>query len=214
MTLVNKTVLEFIEKVDSNQPTPGGGSVSALATSLGVSLAKMVGHLTVPKKAFKGLEPSLQESIVEYIESLDKIKKRLVELIDEDTIAYNKVMSAFKMPKETDVDKQKRRNAIQEGTLCAIEVPFEVAQKGLEAMTLFELIIKHGNKNAISDLGVGALLLYAGIEGALLNVQINLGMLKDSKKVAFYTNECQEISRNSAALKDSLLSLVKDVLAI
>lgn len=214
MTLVNKTVLEFIEDVDSNQPTPGGGSVSALATSLGVSLARMVGHLTVPKKAFKGLDPSLQETIVKHIDSLEKIKVRLIELVDEDTVAYNKVMRAFKMPKGTPKEKQNRRDAIQEGTLCAIKVPFEVAQKGLEAMTFFEVIIKYGNKNAISDLGVGALLLHAGIEGALLNVQINLGMLKDLEKVTFYTNECQEISRNSAALKDSLLSLVKEALAI
>lgn len=206
--LINKSVEEFISVTGSNSPAPGGGSVSALAGSLGAALTSMVGNLTFGKKAFNGLDEDTKNKLENNFNEVEKLMKRLNELIDEDTKAFDLVMEAFKMPKETDEDKKLRSNAIQEGTKIAMLVPLDTAKNCLSVLKLQEIFANFGNKNAITDIGVGALMAYSGLEGALFNVLINLGGLKDTEYVNKIKNECDEILNEGKNLKEETLRIV------
>jgi formiminotetrahydrofolate cyclodeaminase len=197
MKLVDLTVEQFINEVDSKSPAPGGGSVSALASSLGNSLARMVGHLTVGKKKFKELDEHIQNEFNQTLDELLKIKEQMITLIDKDTEAFNEIMDAFKLPKENEEEIELRKQAIENATISAIEVPLSVAKHSMEAITLTEKIKEHGNKNCLSDLGVSMLMLHTGLVGAVMNVKINLGGLTNEKKKGYYENEIQYLLDNS-----------------
>ena len=179
MKLIEMEVKKFIDEVDSKSPAPGGGSVAALSSALGVSLIRMVGHLTVDKKKFLALPADIQFEFKDTYNSLIVVKNQLLNLIDEDTQAFNMIMNAFQMPKITEEEITTRNKKIQEATLGAIMVPVKVASISLSAMKTLEFILKYGNKQTISDLGVAALSLASGIEGACLNILINLPGLDD-----------------------------------
>jgi len=179
MKLIEMEVKKFIDEVDSKSPAPGGGSVAALSSALGVSLIRMVGHLTVDKKKFLALPADIQFEFKDTYNSLIVVKNQLLSLIDEDTQAFNMIMNAFQMPKITEEEITTRNKKIQEATLGAIMVPVKVASISLSAMKTLEFILKYGNKQTISDLGVAALSLASGIEGACLNILINLPGLDD-----------------------------------
>lgn len=176
--LKNISISEFIEKTGSGAPTPGGGSVSALAGSLGAALNVMVYELTQGKKVYNEFEPELRMKLDDSAEKLKEISNQLLIEMENDTTAFDSVMEAFKMPKETEEEKLLRSEAIQEGYKKAIEVPLKIANLSLEALFLMEVLSLHGNVGAITDVGVGALLSYVGVEGALLNVKINLNSMK------------------------------------
>ncbi len=207
--LVNLKVNEFINEVDSKSPAPGGGSVSALASSLGASLVRMMQHLSFGKKKYEANDEDVKAEFSKRFEALGAVKDRLVQLVDEDTEAFNQVMKAFKMPKETDEEKKVRKAAIAEATMGAIEVPHEIARLSLEALELMYALIPAGNKNAITDLGVGALLLQAGLEGAVLNVKINLGGVEAGEEIAHEVDKMVEQGRN---LRDKILEKVNEYL--
>jgi len=190
MKLMDLTVKGFIEELGSNSPAPGGGSVSALAGSMGAALASMVASLTVGKESFKENEEKMREVAQKGVE----LKERLGILVDEDTNAFNHVMAAFQMPKGTDEEKAARSRAIQEATKQAALLPLEVARHCLAVMELSRVAVTCGNPNALSDAGVSGLMAYAGLQGAIYNVEINLGGIKD-----------QEFNQKLAAEKDRLL---------
>ncbi len=121
-------------------------------------------------------------------------------------------MSAFRMPKETDVEKRLRKQAILEGTIEAIKVPYRVVEISLIALKEIEFILKYGNINAVSDIGVGALMLASGIEGSLLNVVINLPGLVDKEMIDFYNDNTERILKESKSLKDNVLQKVRNKL--
>lgn len=212
MSLVKFKVDEFIKKVDSNEPAPGGGSVSALAATLGVSLTRMVGHLTTPKKAFKAFNEETQNKVLNSINKLENNKEELIKLVDKDTDAFNEIMKAFKLPKASDEEKKARSKAIQDATALAIEVPYQVAMNGLSALKECDIFIQYGNQNCLSDVAVGVLMLEAGIQGALLNVLINLGMYKNKEKVEFYNNEINRIKSEALKLRTLYLDKVNSAL--
>ena len=212
MKLTDLKVTEFISKVDSKAVAPGGGSVSALASSLGVALVRMVGHLTVNKKKFRALDQDIQENYNNAIESLLSVKEELILLVDKDTDAFNLIMAAFRLPKETSEEKAIRRQAILDGTIKAIKVPYRVAEISMIALKEIEFILQYGNINAASDVGVGALMLSSGIEGSLLNVEINLPGLVDEEMISYYKTNSNDILRETAALKERIISQVKSKL--
>ena len=179
---IDNSLREFIANVASSEPTPGGGSVSALVGSIGGALTNMVSKLTVGKKVYEGLADEIKSQIVENSREMEKLVEDLSNIVDEDTKAFDKVMDAFKMPKETDEQKQARSIAIQDGYKIALEVPLRCATKCLRILELQEVFANYGNANAITDVGVGILLAYSGLEGALFNVTINLGSIKDEGK--------------------------------
>ncbi len=209
--LVKKSVIDFLNEVDSNTPAPGGGSVSALSGALGVSLVRMMQHLSFGKKKYEAHDEKQKAKFQEVFEKLDVVKARMIELIDEDTNAYNEVMKAFKMPKETEEEISERKKMISNATLLATNIPFEIVGKAFEALELLDEIIEVGNQNAITDLGVGALLLQAGLEGAALNVKINLGGLSKDEALE-YSEKVENFISNGKQIRDSIISRVNNKL--
>lgn len=206
--LKDLSVEQFINEVDSKSPAPGGGSVSALSSSLGIALAKMVGHLTIGKKKFKALDEDVQDRFNNALHILNGIKDQMIELIDKDTEAFNLIMAAFSLPKETEEEKTHRLEQIELGTLEAIKVPYRIAELSYTAMQQLEMVLKYGNKNALSDLGVSTLLLQAGLEGAILNVKINLPGISDEEVKHFYTEESKRLLQESIKIKKVIVDIV------
>ena len=208
MKLVDMKVIDFIHEIDSKSPAPGGGSVSALSSALGVSLARMVGHLTVDKKKFLALAPEIQFEFKDTCNSLIMIKGQLIALIDLDTDSFNMIMKAFKMPKETENEIKIRNEKIQEGTTEAIMIPIKVASLSLSALHLIPYILKYGNKQTISDLGVSTLMLSSGIDGACMNVLINLPGLEDRIAAAQYKKQVDDLIDKAHQIRDEILDIV------
>ncbi|NLV88341.1 MAG: cyclodeaminase/cyclohydrolase family protein [Tissierellia bacterium] len=207
---IEKSLKEYIANVASGDPTPGGGSVSALVGSLGAGLTSMVNNLTVGKKAYEELSNEIKEEITKNAKEVEGLIEELNKIVDEDTKAFDKVMEAFKLPKETEEEKAIRRDAIQEGYKIALEVPLRCAEKCLRLLELQDVFAKHGNINAITDVGVGTLLAYAGLEGALFNVTINLGSIKDQDFKDEIGGKVDNILSEGKRLKEELLKIVYD----
>ncbi|MGL5123635.1 MAG: cyclodeaminase/cyclohydrolase family protein [Fusobacteriaceae bacterium] len=212
MKLLEMSILKFLDEVDSNSPAPGGGSVSALASALGTSLTRMVVHLTLDKKKYKELEEDKKNSFKNNFDKMGEIRKKLELLVDEDTKAYNLVMSAYKLPKETQDEIKKRREEIQSSLKKAITTPFEICRLSRDALKLIDVILKYGNKNAITDLGVAAILLFSGIEGGFLNVMVNLSSIEDKKFKDLCLNETKEILEEAQKLKKNIMKFVNSYL--
>lgn len=189
MKLVELKVNDFVNEVDSKSPAPGGGSVAALAGSLSSALARMVSHLTIGKKKFKALDEEIQNKVFQAMETLETKKNDFIELIDKDTEAFNMIMAAFKLPKETEEEKKHRSSKIEEATIVAIDVPYEVASNGRALLEALNILLQYGNKNCLSDLGVSGLLLHTTIIGAVMNMKINLPGISDEDVKKKYQNE-------------------------
>ncbi len=206
--LLEKSVEEFVASVASKDPAPGGGSVAALSSSLGSALTAMVGNLTIGRKSYQKLNEEQQQTLDRNFEKVQALMERLNQLTEEDTTAFNGVMKAFKMPKETDEEKKARKEAIEEATKEALEVPLTVGKESLAVLKLQQVFADFGNPNAITDVGVGALLAYAGLEGALFNVLINLQGLSDEAYIADIKKQCQELKEEGNRVKEATLATV------
>ncbi|WP_432662775.1 cyclodeaminase/cyclohydrolase family protein [Wukongibacter baidiensis] len=208
MKLVEKTVMDFVNAVESKEPAPGGGSVAALGGSLGGALTAMVGNLTIGRKKFNELDEETKEKFEKAFNETIVVKESLLKIIDEDTEAFNQVMAAFKMPKETEEEKSERKAAINEATILAMNVPLKAAEECLKILKLQEVFAQYGNRNAITDVGVGALMSYSGLEGALLNVKVNLGGLDDQEFVNNIQAKCDSILKEGKELLEATLKVV------
>lgn len=173
--LINMTMSEFADETASESPAPGGGSISAYVGALGAALATMVANLSSHKPGWN----DRWEEFSNFAEEGQKIKDELVQLLEEDTNAFNKVMDAFGLPKENDEQKNIRRQAIEEATRYATEIPYRTMKTAALAIPLCKKMAEIGNPNSISDAGVGAICCLTAIEGAYLNVLINVAGLKD-----------------------------------
>ena len=182
MKLAELTVTGFADTVASDAPAPGGGSCAALYGSIGAALTAMVGGLTQGRKKYA----EYAEHAAEVEKKGNELKTRLLDVMDRDTDAFNVVSAAFGMPKATDEEKAARSAAIQEGLKGCTKTPFEMMELSLEALRLTEGLVDRSNANAASDLGCAALHLGCAIQGAWLNVLINLSSLKDKE----YADEC------------------------
>ncbi|CAK7060907.1 formimidoyltetrahydrofolate cyclodeaminase [Tissierella sp. P1] len=205
---IDKSLKEYIAATASGEPTPGGGSVAALVGSLGGALTNMVNNLTVGKKAYEELSDEIKSEIAQNSKEVEKLVEELSSIVDEDTKAFDKVMEAFKLPKETDEEKAARTKAIQEGYKIALEVPLRCAEKCLRILELQEVFANYGNVNAITDVGVGTLLAYSGLEGALFNVTINLGSIKDEEFKKEISAKVNNLLNEGKKLKEKLLDIV------
>ena len=212
MKLVELDVLKFLDVVDSNSPAPGGGSVSALASSLGTSLARMVAHLSFGKKNYEALPDDVKAKFVANFDELLKIKNELNDLIDRDSEAYNTVMAAYKLPKETDEEKAARNTEIQKSLKYAIQTPYDIVVLSGKAISLLGEILANGNQNAITDIGVGTMLLMVGLEGGILNVKVNLSSIKDTAYVEKINKEISEIKAVAEKEKERIMEIVNSAL--
>src|SRR5262249_33949823 len=155
--------------VAASDATPGGGSVAALAGALGAALGRMVSGLTLGKKKYADVEPQVRAAA----EALDALRSRLYRLIRDDAQAYEEVMAAYAHPKATEAEAQERTRRIEAGLKHATAVPMQTARAALEALQWLQRLRPIGNQNALSDLGVGALMAQASVKGAAYNVYIN-----------------------------------------
>lgn len=212
MKLVEMTVEDFSKEVDSNSPAPGGGSVAALASNIGVSLARMMANLSFGKKKYENLDETIRIEFTEKFNKLGDIREELMLLVDKDTESFEEYMKALKMPKETEEEKESRKVAIKCATGFSIEVPFKTATVSLEALELISYISRYGNQNAITDIGVGTLLMYSGIEGAILNVKVNLLGLEDEVMVNEYFMKCNQLLDRARYLKESIIQEIHNKL--
>lgn len=206
------TLENFANELASNSPAPGGGSVAALSSSLAASLASMVFNLTTGKKVYMAYDDETKSKIDGGIVEAGKLKNEFLALMDEDTEAFNEVMAAFKLPKETEEEKEIRSIKIQEAYKKATLVPLRVAEKTMDIFSLLEIAVKYGNINAASDAGVGALIALTGLEGAILNVRINIPSIKDSDFVSMVSNRCNELLKSARDKKENLLEIVNSKL--
>jgi formiminotetrahydrofolate cyclodeaminase len=173
--LTSLSVNDFLDEIASPSPAPGGGSVSALAATFGAALTSMVCCLTIGKKKYADVQSEMEK----VLKQSEELRAHFKAIIDEDTAAYNKVMSAYGLPKDTEEQKSKRTAEIQEAMKTATIVPLKLMGHCMEAMKLVQIIAEQGNQNSLSDAGVAALMLHAGCEGAALNVLINLNCMQD-----------------------------------
>jgi glutamate formiminotransferase/formiminotetrahydrofolate cyclodeaminase len=195
--LVSMTVERFVDEVSGNSPAPGGGSVAALAGSLGAALAAMVANLTVGKKGYE----TAWESSSALAERAQAIKAQLIAAVDEDTRAFDDVLAAMRLPKATDTEKAARSDAIAAAYETATSVPLATARLCLAALELAEQAAASGNRNSASDAGVGALVAKAGLESALMNVRINLPSVREG---AFKSATIAEIAELRAKAEGPL----------
>lgn len=169
------TLQQYFDDLSSNSPTPGGGNVSALCGALSASLGTMVCNLTIGKKKYADVENEMKE----LKPKLEQCQKNFFELAQKDNEAFNKVMDAFKLPKETDPDKEFRTQKIEEATIEAAEVPSDVMKNCYDILPLLKIVAERGNKNSLSDAGVAIALTRTAVQGAYLNVLINCSSLNN-----------------------------------
>lgn len=205
MELRKLTVEGFINETASSSPAPGGGSIAALNAASSAALITMVANLTLGKEKYAAVEGDMKEVAAK----AGALKDDFLALIDEDSNAFNKIMAAFKLPKDTDEAKKARSAAIQDATKGAALVPFKVGQKANELFALAEEVITKGNQNAITDGAVAAMNARAAVRGAFLNVKINLGSIKDGLFVEDLQNKMAEIENEVDAREQALLGKVK-----
>lgn len=209
--LLDERVEDLLNAIDSDGPTPGGGSASAFVGAIGVALARMYGHLSVNKKKFLALDEETQKQFLEKFNGLVSFKEEMLKAYDHDCDAYDCVMKAYKLPKSTEEEIKARDEAILKATVIAIESPYHIMEKALEALELCECMVDNGNQNAISDLACGIILLDSAVQGAGLNVQINLsGLPEEDAKV--WADKMNDVLTKSAALKEKLVGKIKEKL--
>ena len=202
--LKDMTVAEFGEVLGSNSPAPGGGSVAALSGMLAANLVSMVCRLTIGKKGYEAHESEASAVLSE----AERLSASLLQRIDLDTQAFNEVMAAFKLPKESDGEKTARTAAIQQGYKSAIQSPQAIARECLEVLQLAARLLGRSNTNAISDLGVAGQQAIAGVEGALMNVRINLPSIKDADFVTKANEEIGGLLDESKGAADRIYKAV------
>jgi formiminotetrahydrofolate cyclodeaminase len=203
-----KTLSAFLDELASSSPAPGGGSVAALAGALGSALTAMVCNLTIGKKKYAAVEEEMKKILVQ----AEEMRGLFTALIDEDTQAFNKVMEALGLPKETEPQKALRSAAIHEATKEATNVPLEVMKHCIDALALTQQVAASGNVNSVSDAGVSAYMLHAAVEAAALNVRINLNNLNDSEFVGWKTDEMDSLMNTSRMMLEEIQGIVADKL--
>lgn len=202
--LAGMTLKGFAEETASESMAPGGGSISAYVGSLGAALSTMVANLSAHKR---GWDERWEEFSAHAVKG-QSIKNRLLDLVDEDTQAFNKIIEAVRMPKGSDAEKAERKKAMHEATKYAIEVPFSVMEASFEVFELAKTMAEVGNPNSVSDAGVGALCARAAVRGAHLNVLINMSGFEDKDYVNTMTAKAESLADNAKAAEDEIMKIV------
>ncbi len=207
--LVDMTCREFADETASESPAPGGGSISAYMGALAAALGTMVANLSAHKA---GWDDRWKE-FSNVAEKGREIQDRLINLVDEDTAAFNRIMDVFAMPKKTDAEKAARKAALEAATLYATEVPLRTMKASYETFDIVEAMAEKGNPASVSDAGVGALAARAAVNGAYLNVKINAAGLKDREKAEALLAEAGEIADNADRREKKIIAKVNDVIS-
>ena len=204
MKLAEMTVTQFADVLASDAPAPGGGSTAALAGALGAALTAMVCRLTEGRKKYE----EYQDYILEVKEKATALQAKFIDVMDRDTEAFMVISNAYGMPKATDEEKAGRSAAIQAGLVKSTETPMEMMELSAETIALTESLLGKFNTASASDLGVGALTLRTAVQGAWLNVLINIGSLKDKELAENYRAKGQALVDQVVAAADRIYETV------
>ena len=204
--LVKLPVEEFSRVLGSNSPAPGGGSVAALSGALGANLVSMVCSLSIGKKDYQSFDNELAEAL----ELAQTLSEGLLKRVDLDAEAFNSVMAAFKMTKQTEEEKKSRTAAIQAGFKEAVQSPLGIARECLDVLRLANKLLGKSNTNALSDLGVASLQAYAGLEGAIMNVKINIPSIKDTNFVSETSLEISALLEEGTRVGNNIYQYVSE----
>ncbi|NPA46183.1 MAG: glutamate formimidoyltransferase [Chlorobi bacterium] len=202
--LVDMTLTDFADATAYESPAPGGGSVSAYIAALGAALGTMVANLSSHKRGWD----ERWEFFSGWAVKGEHYKQRLMELVDEDTRAFNRILAAFRMPKKTPEEKEQRAQAIEEATLYATQIPLKVMETAVAAMEVPEAMAVHGLPASVSDAAVGAMALRTGVQGAYYNVMINAKDLKDRQKASDILTKAQALLRQAVEKEQEILAKV------
>lgn len=202
--LIDLSLTDFADETASESPAPGGGSISAYMGALGAALGSMVANLSSHKRGWD----ERWEEFSDWAEKGKAFQTQLMKLVDEDTNAFNKIMDAFSLPKKTEEEKMIRKQAVQEATRFATEVPFKTMQLCYECMSVTKAMAEIGNPNSVTDAGVGALAARAGVMGAFLNVKINASGLDDKAYADKIIREGENIVEKARQLEAEILQIV------
>lgn len=198
------SVKDFIYETASDSPAPGGGSVAALSAASAVALIEMVANLTLGKKGY--------EEVTAEMENVKKVageyKEKFINYIDEDSDSFNKIMAAFKLPKDTDEQKAERTKVVQEAFKGAATVPLNVGKDAFALLELAKTVVLKGNQNAVTDGAVAAMQARTAVHGAFYNVKINLGSIKDEAFVQNTNSQMKEIEDKVDSIEKEILSKV------
>ena len=201
--LVNMNLTDFADETASESPAPGGGSIAAYCGAMGISLGTMVANLSAHKRGWD----DRWEEFSEWAEKGMAYQNTLLDLVDEDTNAFNKIMDAFRLPKDTEANKVKRQEAIQTATQYAILTPFKVMETACNSMEVMKAMAEFGNPNSVTDAGVGALCARTAVIGAFLNVKINCGDCEDKDFVADILERGQQLVDDACALENEIMKI-------
>jgi glutamate formiminotransferase/formiminotetrahydrofolate cyclodeaminase len=202
--LVSMTLADFADETSSESPAPGGGSISAYVGALGASLATMVANLSSHKKGWD----NRWEEFSGWAERGQHYKSELLRLVDLDTIAFNKIMESFNLPKSTDEEKVVRTQVIQEATKYAIDIPFAVMKAAYQSMEVIKAMAETGNPNSVTDAGVAALCARTAVLGAFMNVKINASGYTDKNGIQEMLNEAEALQQMAIDLEAEIISIV------
>ncbi|MHA2433109.1 MAG: cyclodeaminase/cyclohydrolase family protein, partial [Candidatus Thorarchaeota archaeon] len=204
-TFSEMTLIEFGDQVKRARATPGGGSVAAAVGSYGAALVGMVTGLSLSGRKFA----AIKDEMLKHRYAVDNDRGILMNLVEKDSAAFDEVMATFKMSEETTAERKQKENATERTTIHAAEVPLSTMRHSYEALTHAKVAAEKGNINSITDAGVAAHALMAAIEGAALNVRINLGNIKDKDFVKKTSEEVEKILRDGTTLKSDVLEIVE-----
>ncbi len=204
-SLLDYNLREFTNELSVDSPAPGGGSTAALCGALSASLSSMVSNLTVGKKEYKNVQKDVKEIAVK----AQSLKDEFLRAVDLDTIAFNKLMEAYRLPKKTEELKKERAQAVEEALKEATLVPFGVLEKSIKALNLAREIALKGNKNSLSDAGVAGLTAQAAAEGGYYNIKINLPNLQDNEFKSKIKKQAASLKKKAVKLGDELREIIE-----
>lgn len=206
------TVSEFTKALESKKPTPGGGAASALSFSLASSLLAMVLNLTIGHKCSKDYSPEVIKQLKGARDQAKEARLKAIDLMEADAYSYSSYLKAFKMPKETLEEKEKRKKEIEFFKKETLRVPYDIATEAFKLYEPLKLAVKYGNRNAISDGAVSAMMLHAAIEGAAFNVFINLPRKNLNPSQIELKNEISSLILKSDQEKNAISHEVREAM--
>ncbi|MCY6353894.1 cyclodeaminase/cyclohydrolase family protein [Clostridium sp. ZS2-4] len=204
----NLMIKDYIEKLSSKEPIPGGGSAAALAGAVSSALTAMVFNLTIGKKVYEEYNEEEKVLINTSLKKIEECNIELMNFMDKDGEAFLSLMTAFRLPKESQEEKIKRNEKIQLGYENALNIPLNLAKKCIEIYEYVLVAAEYGNKNVISDAGVAAILLQGAVESAVLNVKINLNGIKDEDYKKNIEVQCNKITEEALLKKEEIMKMV------
>ena len=202
--LKDMKIKNFLDMLASKSATPGGGSVAALTGTMGAALLSMVSNLTVGKEQYKEVE----DDIKDLLKKSESFRTTLEELMEKDVEVFNQFMAIMKLPRTNEEEKKDRNQKMQIALIEAAKVPLEIARKSKEVIDICLEIADKGTRNAISDVGVGVLLAEAAFHSAIINVKINLNMIKDENIKREFSQEIESLNSQVKGEKDRVLKIV------